>query len=106
MITSKAEWVGRMVARDQRDAHYYRTPVDYECPSCNARPGDKCGVIGCLMRLSIYDINAHHFFRIAAAVESAARHLATVEAISELMERNARGKSWLEARAALTRRRL
>ena len=89
------------MARDQNAARNYRIPLNFQCPSCNAMPGDKCGTIGCLMRLSTHDINAHHFLRTASAVESAARHLATVEAISELMERDARGKSWHEASAAI-----
>lgn len=101
MITSKAERTARMVASDQSDAHYYRIAINFECPSCNAGPGGKCATIGPLMRLLIYDVNAYHFFRITAAAVAAARHLATVEAISELMERDARGKSWLEARATI-----
>jgi hypothetical protein len=90
-----------MVARDQSDAHYYRIAINFECPSCNAGPGGKCATIGPLMRLRIYDVNVYHFFRITAAAVGAARHLASVEAISELMERDVRGKSWLEARVAI-----
>ena len=78
------------VHSDQWDAYQRTVPLDYQCDFCDAPPGQRCS--GECSRVH------HGAHRRNTRDVAAARHLATIEALSELAERNVRGESWLSAR--------
>lgn len=81
---------GLAVHGDQWDAYQRTVPLDYQCDFCDAPPGHSCSG-------ECYRVHREAYRRTARDV-AAARHLAAVEALSELTERVIRGESWLSAR--------
>lgn len=100
MTTNHGEKLGMMVSDDQSRACLRRVAIEYECPFCWALPHAPCFETHGYGERTV-NLKYAHEQRRRALYESVARHLATVEAISELMEREARGESWIAARAVI-----
>ena len=90
---NRCEDLGRLVFKDQWSAYQARRPIDYQCPICDAIPGQSC--------VERPFFSGHGLHRFAVRNEAAGRHLACIEAVSELNERAIRGASWLFGRLAL-----